>query len=200
MDFTDRIAEVSARLQGLAGFPCLEDSAVCLRPPRDDDAGPLFALFSEPRVMRYWSRPPMRARVEAERHLGALRDGFARREGLGWILCVPGEPDLLGTCSLYDLQLRHLRCGIGYALLPSAQGRGLATAAVQLACAWVFDWLGLHRVEADVHPDNHASRRVLERAGFRCEGVLRQRFVTASEIQDSAVYARLAGDAPAAVE
>ncbi len=52
-------------------------------------------------------------------------------------------------------------------------GRGLGTAAVAAMVAYAFDDLNLHRVEAACVPDNTASRRVLEKTGFRLEGQAR---------------------------
>lgn len=189
---TDRAAAIAARLQGLAGFPVVECEALCLRAPCADDAAPLLSLFSDPDVLRFWSRPAMRDLAEAEAFIENIRAGFARREFINWIIASRDDGRMLGSCTLYDIQTAHLRSGIGYAVLPVAQGRGVAREAAGLACAWGFGWLGLHRIEADIHPDNHASRRVLEAIGFQREGLLRQRFVTVDEIQDSEIYGLLA--------
>jgi RimJ/RimL family protein N-acetyltransferase len=52
------------------------------------------------------------------------------------------------------------------------------------------DW-GLNRVEADIDPRNLGSARVLERLGFRREGLLRQRWIVGDEVSDSAWYGLL---------
>jgi RimJ/RimL family protein N-acetyltransferase len=67
----------------------------------------------------------------------------------------------------------HETVEISYFLRASARGRGLATNAVRLVARWAFDELGVERVELRVHPENVASRRVAERAGFVREGVER---------------------------
>ncbi len=189
---TDRAAAIAARLQGLGGFPVLECDTLCLRAPRAEDVAPLFALFSDPDVLRFWSRPAMQGLADAEAFIDNIRAGFARREFINWIIAPADGGPMLGTCTLYDIQTTHLRSGIGYAVLPACQGRGVAREAAGLACGWAFGWLGLHRIEADIHPENHASRRVLEAIGFSREGLLRQRFVTEDEIQDSEIYGLLA--------
>jgi len=48
--------------------------------------------------------------------------------------------------------------------------------------------IGLHRIEAEVDPENAASIRVLERAGFKQEGVLRERYFENGEARDSIFY------------
>src|SRR5262249_29647607 len=62
---------------------------------------------------------------------------------------------------------------VSYFLHPSARGRGWATRAVLLVSRWAFDALGIERVELRAHPENDASRRVAERAGFVFEGTER---------------------------
>lgn len=50
----------------------------------------------------------------------------------------------------------------------------------------------MHRVEADIDPDNSASAKLLERLGFRLEGRLRERWIVAGVVSDSAMYGLLA--------
>ena len=187
----DRVAAAAARLTGLREHPQIDTARLRLRAPKAADVDAVYTLFSNPDVMRYWSRGPMQRRSEAEAYVRTQHENFARREAIGWIVADRDSDAMLGTCSLYDMQPRHLRSGIGYAVLPSQQQRGYATEAVRAATPWAFDTLHLHRLEADTHPDNEASARVLERLGYRCEGTLRDRFLTEHEIQDSRVYALL---------
>jgi RimJ/RimL family protein N-acetyltransferase len=62
---------------------------------------------------------------------------------------------------------------IGYWCAPQARGQGLTTRALRLLCRHGFDDLGLERLELITDPENYASQRVAEKAGFRREGVLR---------------------------
>lgn len=61
---------------------------------------------------------------------------------------------------------------VGYWVDSRETGSGVATAAAALAIDYAFEVMELHRVQATVHPDNAASRRVLEKVGMRQEGVL----------------------------
>jgi ribosomal-protein-alanine N-acetyltransferase len=67
------------------------------------------------------------------------------------------------------------RAELGYILGREHWGRGFAGEAQRRAIDFAFEDLGLHRLEADTHPDNAASLRSLERLGFRREGLLRER-------------------------
>jgi RimJ/RimL family protein N-acetyltransferase len=87
---------------------------------------------------------------------------------------------------------RHRRGSLGYWMTGARRGRGLASAAVALLVPWAFEVLGLVRVEAVVEVANHASQRVLERNGFRAEGVLRSYYEMHGRFMDMVMFSRLA--------
>lgn len=58
----------------------------------------------------------------------------------------------------------------------------------------LFSAVALHRLEADIDPRNAASARSLGRLGFQREGLLRERWIVANEVSDSALYGLLASD------
>jgi ribosomal-protein-alanine N-acetyltransferase len=65
---------------------------------------------------------------------------------------------------------------IGYWVSPEIAGRGVAPTSVALVTDYLMNQVGLHRVEIDVRPENTASLRVIEKLGFRYEGV-KQRYI-----------------------
>jgi ribosomal-protein-alanine N-acetyltransferase len=65
---------------------------------------------------------------------------------------------------------------IGYWVAPEVAGRGVAPTAVALVTDYLMNQVGLHRVEIDVRPENSASLRVIEKLGFRYEGI-KQRYI-----------------------
>jgi RimJ/RimL family protein N-acetyltransferase len=187
-------SDIAATLAALPAFPRLQGKRVCMRAPTPGDANALFALFADPEVMRYWSRPPMTARAEAEGLIGEILDGFAQRTILNWMVVSRSDDALIGTCALFRIERRHRRAEIGYSLRSDHWGRGLAAEAVSLMLDWAFRTLGLHRVEADIDPRNDGSRKLLERLGFASEGLLRERYFVGDEISDTELFGLLAGD------
>ena len=174
-----------------AGPPLLQGARVRLRAQCADDVPALLALHSDAEVMRFWSCPPFIA-IEQARELFARNERGARAgESVPWAIARE-DGALIGTCSLFALDATHRRAMIGYALDRAHWGRGLASEALRLALAHAFDAMRLHRVEADVDPRNRASVRLLERAGFRHEGLLRERWLVGGDTQDSAMYGLLA--------
>jgi RimJ/RimL family protein N-acetyltransferase len=86
---------------------------------------------------------------------------------------------------------------IGYSVLPEWRGRGYATRALRLISRWAFTEAGIARLTAGTHPDNKASQRVLERAGFRREGLARDRLPAADGGRiDDVLYGLVPGDLP----
>jgi ribosomal-protein-alanine N-acetyltransferase len=67
-------------------------------------------------------------------------------------------------------------CVIGYWVAPEAAGRQIMPTAVALVSDYLFKTVGIHRIEIDIRPENVASLRVVEKLGFRYEG-LKQRFI-----------------------
>ncbi|WP_433390305.1 GNAT family N-acetyltransferase [Micromonospora sp. KLBMP9576] len=153
----------------------LTDGVVTLRRLGPDDAEVMYRLHSRPEVVANQAPPvpPARAGVE-ERCLLAesawLTGTIAR---LLILDAVTGEP--AGSCGLSISDAAAGEGSIGYALLPHQRGRGLATRAVRLLAGWAFGPAGLARLAAGTVPANTASHGVLERVGFRREGLLRGR-------------------------
>ena len=65
---------------------------------------------------------------------------------------------------------------IGYWVVPEVAGKGVTPTAVALISDYLFNVVGLHRIEIDIRPENVASLRVVEKLGFRYEG-LKQRYI-----------------------
>ena len=67
-------------------------------------------------------------------------------------------------------------CVIGYWVAPEAAGRQITPTAVALVSDYLFNTVGIHRIEIDIRPENVSSLRVVEKLGFRYEG-LKERFI-----------------------
>lgn len=179
-------------LPGLDALPTLHALRLRLRALTPADTDEVFAVFSDPLVMRYWSSPPMTGPDQAAGYIEQIRAWFASRGGLQWGIALDDDDDrIIGTVTLCAFALEHRRCEIGYALGADCWGQGLAGEAVARALAFAFDELDLARIEADVDPRNDASIRLLERLGFRREGLLRARWRVAGEVQDALMYGLL---------
>jgi ribosomal-protein-alanine N-acetyltransferase len=156
------------------------------------DAEALFAIFSDPAVMRYWATGPWTALEQAQTSLrDAQRDyrsGAALRLGIE----IDGEPGIVGTCTVFGFHPTSRRAEFGYALAQRCWGRGYMHEALGAFLKHAFGPLNLHRLEADIDPRNASSARALERHGFQREGLLRERWIVDGEICDTVLYGLLA--------
>lgn len=108
-----------------------------------------------------------------------------------WGVALLANDLLIGTVTLFNLDLSNGRAELGYALGRAHWGNGYMQEALQALLSHAFDVLNLRRLEADVDPRNAASIRTLERLGFQREGLLRERWHVNGEIQDAFFYGLL---------
>ena len=180
------------------GLPVLDAGRVRLRAPRQPEADggadldALWAVFSDAETLRYWSHEPFEMRAQAAAYLADIGRGCAERTRFQWAVVDRATDALLGTVTLDAWDRRHRRAEIGFLLGRAHWGRGLAAEAVRAVLAFAFTEMGLHRVEADVDPENGASLRLLARLGFREEGRLAERWFTFGAWRDSVVLGLLA--------
>lgn len=171
-------------------IPRLEGARIRLRPLRGDDADALYALHSDPQVMRYWSRTAWTDHAESIGHLERMAQ--AERDGdIPWAIARRDDDVLIGSLSLFQIVPEHARGTFGYALQSASWGHGFAFEAARLGLAHAFSALNLQRIEADIDPDNQPSRRLVERLGFKQEGLLRQRWKVDGVWSDTAWYGLL---------
>jgi [ribosomal protein S5]-alanine N-acetyltransferase len=155
-----------------------------------------------------WLRPwePSGALSWEARHTPAayrtMRRVLAQRARLGTSLpfAVRVDGRLAGQVTIDNVVRGALRSGhLGYWIDRSVAGRGVASLAVALVCDHAFGDVGLHRVQADIRPENLPSQRLVERLGFRQEGLLRRYLDIDGAWRDHLSYALLADDLPAGV-
>ncbi len=158
--------------------PVVEGQGVLLRPPRAGDYNAWADLRggSQDYLQPWepaWPDDDL-TRAAYRRRLGV----YAREMELGhawpFFILDPTGRTLHGAITLSNVRRGVAETGtLGYWIGRPYAGRGLATAAVRAMASFAFRSLRLHRVEASCLPTNLASRRVLEKAGFRKEGEAR---------------------------
>jgi [ribosomal protein S5]-alanine N-acetyltransferase len=131
-----------------------------------------------------------------------MRRAVARRARLGTSVpfAVRVEGRLAGQVTVDNVVRGALRSGyLGYWIDRSVAGRGMASLAVALVCDHAFGPVGLHRVQADIRPENGPSQRLVERLGFQREGLLRRYLDIDGDWRDHIAYGLLAEDVPGGV-
>jgi ribosomal-protein-alanine N-acetyltransferase len=147
--------------------------------------------------MRYWSREPLADLDAARRMVQEEIEWGQSGTAINWGIALPDD-ELIGKANLFHFDTGNRRAEVGYVLQRRYWNRGLMSEALTAVLDWAFGELALHRIEADVDPDNRASLALLEKFGFRCEGVLRERWFVYGKWHDSVALGLLADDYRAA--
>lgn len=107
--------------------------------------------------------------------LRSLLRQFDDNSGMPFIIEVDGQ--VVGQLNVANVLYGSVSSAvIGYWIAPEVAGRGIAPTSVALVTDYLFNVVGLHRVEIDIRPENKASLRVVQKLGFRYEG-LKQRYI-----------------------
>ena len=170
----------------------IRDGDLLLRHPREEDVDALLPALADPELREAGNLPEMdrAGAVAMLRHLPALA---ASGRMLPLIVVDTGDGRPLGGATLHHLDSERGIVEIGYWLFPHARGRGLATRVARMLAEHAFT-LDVQRVEAYVNVGNFASDRVLDRAGFTREGVIRSLPRPDGSRVDKTLYSLLPGE------
>lgn len=124
----------------------------------------------------------------------SLRALGRRGLALPFVITVDGE--LAGQITVGNIVRGSLRSAwVGYWVAADRARGGVATAALALVVDHCFGTAGLHRLEATVRPENTASLRVLDKAGFRKEGLFLRYLDVAGDWRDHLCFAMTSDEA-----
>lgn len=182
--------------------PALLDAPVGLRPVRARDAG----IWRDSRVrnaewLRRWEptnpeTPLYRSNISPYVSMARTMRREARQGlALPWVITYGGR--FAGQLTVGSIVWGSARSAqIGYWIDETYAGRNLTPSAVAMAIDHCFFVVGLHRVEASIRPENQASRRVVEKLGFREEGLRRRYLHIDGAWRDHLCYALTIEDVP----
>ncbi len=180
-------------------LPPLKGDRVTLRMPVPSDYREWASLRRESRAfLEPWepSWAPDELEKSAWRYrLRRYREDFARGAAIALFIFETKSGKLLGGVTLGNIRYGVARSGhIGYWIGEKYAGNGFMVDALDLLARHAFDTMRLHRIEAACIPSNLRSVRVLEKAGFTREGLLRSYLKIDGDWQDHYLYALIADD------
>ncbi len=173
-------------------FPMLQTARLRLVALRSEDVEGVFKLQSDPRVVRYFGRAPDRTLADSMRRIEEIVREVAQETAIRWGLRLSSSDELIGTAGFWRWNEPHHLAEIGYELSPDHWGQGLMPEALRAILQFGFARMKLHRVEANLDPNNQASARVLEKLGFVREGVLRENWFYDGVYTHTGTYGLLA--------
>lgn len=149
----------------------LELDELVLRPWRDSDLDQLHAAGQDAEVARWVYLPQPFGVEEATAYLGAARALWQAGTGASFVIADPVDDRLLGAVTRFGPEGHAATLGLW--LLPDARGRGVGIRALRLVIDWSFATTDVVRIDCFIEAGNEPSLRMVERVGFRREGLLR---------------------------
>lgn len=182
-------------------IPTLADGQVALRPIRARDARELESLLLSNRGwLQPWeaTNPMGQGRWDVK---GAIRSLLAQAADHVTIpFALEYEGRLVGQLTVSGIAYGALSsASVGYWIAKGAAGRGVTTVATALATDHCLLTLGLHRVEICIRPENAKSLRIVEKLGFRYEGLRRRYIHIDGDWRDHVCFAVVREEVPGGV-
>ncbi|HET6990228.1 MAG TPA: GNAT family N-acetyltransferase [Bacteroidia bacterium] len=157
-------------------FPELKTERLKLRLVSGMDSPIILRLYSDGNVMKQRGEPVFSTEAQAGKLIFYWRKLFAEENGLRWGIVELKSGKLIGTVGFKKIMHQHFRADIGYELDPEYWNKGIMTEAVKVVTEFGFTEMNLHSIEANITPDHLASKRVLEKLGFRQEALFRENY------------------------
>lgn len=140
----------------------LRDGDLLLRPIEAGDARAIAAGLADAETVRYMvAVPHPYERADAKWWAARCEEAWRSGEAFPFAIVDAASGDFLGSIELTR------EGSVGYWIATRARGRGVATRALRMVCEWANE----RPLHLTTHPDNFASQRVAEKAGFRRVGV-----------------------------
>jgi len=154
-------------------FPVLDTGRLRLREPRDEDAAAHFVVGGDEEVMRFFGVPPYTKLEESASEIEWFKSIYREKQGIRWVITERGSDAYIGDVGFHKWEAKHRRAELGYKLDKRHWNRGYISEALVEVLRHGFTAMDLNRVEALVDPRNPSSIRVLEKQGFKRDGLLR---------------------------
>ncbi|MER5688256.1 GNAT family protein [Streptomyces sp. NPDC002205] len=146
----------------------LQGPRVAIRHVRRQDYDELTALARESaEMLRRW----LGARENTVEAFESYLERIGQPTHEGFVICLRGSGTIVGGVNINNVVRGTLRSGtLGYTSYASTTGRGYMTEGLRLVIQLAFGPLELHRLEANIQPDNVSSLNLVKRLGFQREG------------------------------
>lgn len=174
-------------------FPMLKSELLALKKIEENHLDGVYAIYSNDTVFAYCGIIPKHNKTTVKSMIGHFERDFNKRSRIKWgIFANADSEQLLGIIEAFDFNQKVNMVTIGYFLAESAWGKGIAAEAARIVVKFLFEEVGVNRIQAEVMPANERSKRVLLKNRFIKEGTLRQAALWSGKgIVDLEIYGML---------
>jgi len=169
-------------------FPVLETERLILREIKLTDVDGVFKVRNEALNIEFTARAPFESKKEAIDLIEKMQGAYNNSTGISWCITIKGNDTMIGSIGFWRFEREHYRAEIGYAILPPFQNQGFLSEAIQPVLAFGFNSLEIHSVEANLHPGNAPSEKILQKNGFVKEGYFKENYYFNGKFDDTLTY------------
>jgi [ribosomal protein S5]-alanine N-acetyltransferase len=173
-------------------FPELETSRLKLIEITEQHTERYFEIMSLDSVTQYYGMESLQRIEQAAGIVRSFKTGFDSKSSMRWGIVIKEMETLIGTVGLNNLQIAQKRAEIGFEIHPDYWNRGYTSEAAKAVIQYAFAELGIYRIGAVTFLDNKASFGLLEKIGFKREGILRGYIHQNGKFNDTYVFSLLA--------
>lgn len=167
----------------------LQGNRVSIRNLKTDDYDIIAGLFLDEDVLYYFLPGKLQTYAGSELE-NLMADWNNMDTAFVFTILHEHKPVGLISCESVDFDMSHLECGVAL-LSTTERGQGLATEAMTVFINFLFEDLGLHRINARIISGNKASFKLFQRLGFKQEGLQREYVRRGSTYLDMNIFGLL---------
>lgn len=165
---------------------------IVLRPLVEEDQEAIFAACNDAEMQRWFPLPNSYSMADAQTFI-ELSD-HKRKEGSGLVSAIEYQEIFAGVIDIKKVDWRAKCCEISYWGSPWIRNKGVTSRALTLISQWVLQEMNFERIEVRIAPENLASQRVAEKAGYSREGIARNAGYINSGRLDLIIYSLIRKD------
>lgn len=173
-------------------FPTYELEEVKMRKLRFEDAADMLNYLTDKEVTKYLPDEAHKNKLtEVKEMIKNINKGFENKDKIRWGIEYKKNSKVIGDCGFYKIDLKNKSGEISYRLSKDYWKKGLMTDILWQMLFYGFEKLKLNRIEASVLPNNIGSIKLLEKLGFKKEGVFRDALFKNNDYYNLKVYSLL---------
>lgn len=170
-------------------FPVLETERTFLRPITYGDLDEMYHYCAVPAVSEYTTWDAHQSKEDTKAFIDFVMSQYEADKLGPWGIEDKQTKKLIGSCNYLGCDSNSMRVELGYVLSNEYWGRGIMTEVVSRIIQFGFEDIGLERIQAKCMVNNIGSAKVMEKAGMKFEGILRNFMRLKNELQDLKMYA-----------
>ena len=172
----------------------LHTERLLLRPITMKDARDIFAYASDPEVTKYVRFVTHKSIKDTHAFIRRVQSSYRKGITPVWGIQLKETGRMIGATGFLQWPNPDQRAELGYVINRNFWGNGYVTEAAKAVCDFAFKKMNVNRIEAQAFVEQKASQRVLEKVGFKFEGILRQREFIKGSFVNETMYSLLVSD------